>query len=743
MSRRPRRLSACAFALAVVATATAAGEPPARPWMNTSLSPDARAALVVQAMSQDEKFQLITTAYGSASDGKPAPACALGSAACAPALSRLGLPALQETDAGLGVARPLNAHSRDVATALPSGLATAASWDPAVAEAGGAMIGREAHRKGFNVLLAGGVNLLRDPRNGRNFEYAGEDPLLAGVMAGHAVRGIQSQHVVSTLKHYAVNDLETGRNTMNAKLDRVAARESDLRAFEIALGIGAPGSVMCAYNRVNGTYACENAWLLDQVLKRDWGYQGFVMSDWGAVHSAAKSALAGLDQESAGETFDPQVFFAAPLREAIAKGEVPQARLDDMVRRILRSLFAVGAIDHPAKAAPIDYAADAKVSQHAAEAGAVLLRNQDNLLPLARTLASVAVIGAHADRGVLAGGGSSAVTAQGGNAVPGLAPTVWPGPVMYHPSAPLAAIARRVGGKASYASGEDIAAAAKLAASSAVAVVFVQQWAAESFDRPSMALNGHQDALVAAVAKANPRTVVVLENNGPVAMPWLAQTAAVLEAWYPGNAGGEAIARLLFGEVAPSGRLPLSWPRDASQLPRPAIAGAGLAAIGLPPQGQPADTVDYDIEGADVGYRWFQRRGSEPLFPFGYGLGYTTFGYGPLTVTTDAAGAVTASFAVTNTGSRAGADVPQLYVQLPGEQVSRLVGWQKLALRPGETKRVRLALPAVRFARYDDRGHGWRVAAGTYRLLLGRSSAQIEQRAELRLPAVFPAGAQR
>ncbi|EIL96156.1 beta-glucosidase, partial [Rhodanobacter denitrificans] len=194
---------------------------------------------------------------------------------------------------------------------------------------------------------------------------------------------------------------------------------------------------------------------------------------------------------------------------------------------------------------------------------------------------------------------------------------------------------------------------------------------------------------------------------------------------------------------APSGRLPLSWPRDASQLPRPAIAGAGLAAIGLPPQGKPADTVDYDIEGADVGYRWFQRRGSEPLFPFGYGLGYTTFGYGPLTVTTDAAGAVTASFAVTNTGSRAGADVPQLYVQLPGEQVSRLVGWQKLALRPGETKRVRLALPAVRFARYDDRGHGWRVAAGTYRLLLGRSSAQIEQRAELRLPAVFPAGAQR
>ncbi|KRE97669.1 beta-glucosidase [Frateuria sp. Soil773] len=742
MSRHPRRLLASAIVLAI-ATAAAANEPPARPWMDAALSPDARATLVVRAMTQDEKFQWLTTQYGASADGKPAPACAMGSAACAPALARLGLPALQETDAGLGVARPLNAHSEDVATALPSGLATAASWDPAVAEAGGAMIGREAHRKGFNVLLAGGVNLLRDPRNGRNFEYAGEDPLLAGTMAGHAVRGIQSQHVVSTLKHYALNDLETGRNTLSSKIDPVAARESDLRAFEIALGIGAPGSVMCSYNRINGTYACEHDWLLNQVLKRDWGFKGYVMSDWGGVHSAAKAALAGLDQQSAGESFDPQVFFGQPLREAVAKGEVPQARLDDMVHRILRSLFAVGAIDHPAAPAPIDYAADAKVAQRAAEAGAVLLRNEGGLLPLASTLKSVAVIGAHADKGVLAGGGSSAVTAPGGNPVPGLAPTAWPGPVKYHPSAPLAAIARRVGGKASYASGEDIAAAAKLAAASEVAVVFVQQWAAESFDRPHMALDGNQDALVAAVAKANPRTVVVLENNGPVAMPWLAQAGAVLEAWYPGNAGGEAIARLLFGEVDPSGRLPLSWSRDEAQLPRPTIAGAGLDAIGLPPQGKPADTIDYDIEGADVGYRWFQRRGIQPLFPFGYGLGYTTFGYRALAAEADAAGTVTATFEIANTGKRAGADVPQLYVQFPGDAAARLVGWQKVSLRPGETKRISVTLPAVRFARYDGKAHGWRVAGGGYRLLLGHSSAQIDGRAEVRLPAVFPAGMQR
>ncbi len=706
----------------------------ARPWMNPRLSPDQRAGLMLKAVTQDEKFRLLRTEYG---DSHPRPPGASGSAGYQPAITRLGLPALQESDAGLGVAKPLDVG----ATALPSGLATAASFDPALAYEGGAMIGGEAHRRGFNVMLAGGADLVRDPRNGRNFEYAGEDPLLAGVIVGNAIAGIQSRHVVSTIKHYALNDLETGRNTLSANITRAAARESDLLAFEIAIETGHPGAVMCSYNRVNGVYACENDWLLDQVLKHDWHYKGFVMSDWGAVHGAAKSALAGLDQESAGETFDKEVYFDKPLRAAVASGEVPQSRIDDMARRILRSLFAAGVIDHPAKPAPIDFAADRKVAQEVEEAGAVLLRNRDSLLPLS-AVQSVAVIGGHADEGVLTGGGSSAVQSPQGNAVPGVPPTSWPGPRIYQPSAPLAAIESRAHGKVSYADGKDIAAAARLAARSDVAVVFVEQWAGESFDLPSLALPGNQDALVEAVAKANPHTIVVLETNGPVALPWLNQVGAVLEAWYPGAAGGEAIARLLYGEVDPSGRLPVSWPRDESQLPRPTIPGAGLAAIGLPPQGQPAVDVNYNIEGADVGYRWYQRKHLEPLFPFGYGLTYTHFEYRGFEPRVEH-GRVTASFIVTDTGPREGVDVPQLYVTLPGpSEVRRLAGWCRIRLKPGQSAHLTITADPRLLVNFDSRAQRWQRRAGAYLLQLGHSATSLRGQGKLTLAAAtWPANA--
>jgi beta-glucosidase len=701
--------------------------------MNPELSPDRRAALLLQAMTEDEKFRLLRFDYGADYNGKPKPAGALGTAGYLPAFPRLGLPALHESDAGLGVARP--AAIGDGATALPSGLATAASFDPAIAYAGGAMIGGEAHRMGFGILLAGGVNLVRDPRNGRNFEYAGEDPLLAGSIVGQAIRGVQSAHVLSTVKHYALNDIESGRNTISADIGETAARESDLLAFEIAIDIGQPGAVMCSYNRVNTIYTCESDWLLNHVLKRDWKYPGFVMSDWGAVHSAAKAAMAGLDQESAGEAFDQEVYFDQPLRAAVAAGQVPRSRIDDMARRILRSLFAAGVMDHPATPAPIDFAADARVSQRAAEAGAVLLRNQDELLPLSAASGAIAVIGSHADRGVLTGGGSSAVKPRGGSPLKGLAPTAWPGPKLYQPSAPLAAIGKRAHGRVRYASGDDIAAAAKLAAQSKVAVVFVEQWTAESFDMPSMALPGNQDALVAAVAKANPHTIVVLQTNGAVRMPWLDQVGAVLEAWYPGSNGGEAIARLLFGEVAPAGRLPVSWPQDDAQLPRPSIAGAGLAAIGMPPTSPPAARIDYAIEGADVGYRWFQRRQLTPLFPFGYGLTYTAFRYGkPQLRHID--GKVVMRFSITNSGPRAGVDVPQLYVTPPGtDRMRRLAGWQRVALRPGQTTQVQIIASPLRLADFDQASHGWRRAAGTYRFQLGRSATSFAGEDSLALPA--------
>ncbi|MGA0587614.1 beta-glucosidase family protein [Dyella sp. KRB-257] len=724
-----------ACAMAVTAGMSLAASAPAaspRPWMNAALTPDQRADLLVKAMTQDEKFRLIRSEYGAIFNGQPKPAGSKDAAGYIPAMPRLGLPAIHETDAGQGVARP--AAFGDGDTALPAGLAAAASFDPQLARDGGAMIGRQAHRMGFSVLLAGGVDLARDPRNGRNFEYAGEDPLLAGSIVGAAIAGIQSQHVVSTVKHYAMNDLETARNTLSANIDQTAARESDLLAFEIAIAEGRPGSVMCAYNRVNSVYACENDWLLNQVLKRDWKYPGFVMSDWGAVHSAARAANAGLDQESAGERFDKEVYFDQPLREAVARGEVPPSRIDDMVHRIVRAFFAVGAFEHPAKEAPIDYAADAKVSQRAAEAGMVLLRNASNALPLGKGVGAVAIIGSHADVGVTTGGGSSAVKPRGGSPVTGIEPTTWPGPKMYQRSSPMQAIGRRNGGKVAYASGEDIAAAARLAAQSKVAVVFAEQWVAESFDVPTMNLPGNQDALIAAVARANPHTIVVLQTNGPVKMPWLDQVQGVVEAWYPGANGGEAIARVLFGEVEPSGRLPLTWPKDESQLPRPTIPGAGLAAIGIPPQGEPQQDIDYNIEGAGVGYRWFQRKHLQPLFPFGYGLGYTTFRYGTPTVHTSG-GQVTATVRVSNTGQRAGVAVPQLYVTPPGADTRRLAGWQRVTLAPGQSREVTITASPVRLASWDPAAHGWQRTAGSYRFELGASATDIAGQATTQLPA--------
>ncbi|UPG94393.1 beta-glucosidase family protein [Luteibacter aegosomatissinici] len=726
------RRTALAFAItAGLAGTAAAATPPAHPWMDRSLSPDKRAELIVAAMTDDEKFRIIRTDFGMKSDKHGEPEGALGNAGFIPANPRLGLPAIQETDAGLGVTK----HGIDNAGAisLPASLATAASFDPAVAHAGGRMIGGEARGKGYNVLLSGGVNLLRDPRNGRNFEYAGEDPILAGYIVGATIKGVQERQVVSTIKHFAANDIESGRNTISSQIDPVALRESDLKAFEIAIAHGDPGSVMSAYNRVNGTYSGEHEWLLNDVLKKEWGFKGWVMSDWGGVHSAGRAANAGLDQQSAGEVFDAELFFDKPLREAVAKGEVSKARLDDMAKRILRSLIAHGVLDNPVpvKAGKVPYEADRAIAKAALEAGAVLLRNQDGLLPLAKGK-SVAVIGGHADKGVMAGGGSSVVTDVQGNAVPGLEPGGWPGPVVYHPSAPLTFIGKRAS-KVSFDAGTDPAAAAKAAAGADVAVVFVTKWAAESFDTPDLSLPDNQDAVVAAVIKANPRTVVVLETNGPVKMPWLDQVGAVMQAWYPGSGGGEAIARLLYGEVAPSGRLPLSWPKDESQLPRATVQGAGLNS-----KEKPADTIDYNIEGADVGYRWYEKTKRQPLFAFGYGLTYTAFDYSGFAVEKGKDGHAVAHVTVKNRGKVAGADVPQVYVTGPDGGARRLAGWAKVTLKPGDSRRVDIPLEPLALARWDDAGKRWHVAAGSYQLKLGRSAEDFAGDATITLPESFP-----
>jgi beta-glucosidase len=717
---RQQMLAGLLSFLAAAVPAVAQAPDAAQPWLDPGRPPDERADLALRALTLDEKIRLVHGSFGFPFQDRPKPEGAIGSAGYVPGVSRLKIPALQESDAGLGVTNPENTRAGDVATPLPAGLATAATFDPTLAERGGAMIGAEARAKGFNVLLAGGANLAREPRNGRNFEYVSEDPLLTGIMAGAAIRGIQRNRIISTTKHFALNAQETGRQSHSANIDEAAARESDLLAFQIAIEQGRPHSVMCAYNKVNGFFACENAFLLERVLKRDWNFAGFVMSDWGAVHSTVEAALAGLDQES-GENLDEKVFFGAPLREAVEAGRVPRERLDGMVRRILRAMFASGIVDDPpVPGGAIDHAAHAGLAQVIAEQGLVLLRNENDILPLAKGLRRILLVGSHADRGVLSGGGSSQVIPVGGIAVPGLGPQGFPGPMVYDPSSPLRAIAAEAGGaQVDYLDGSDVAAAENAARGADAVVVFAHQWMAEMIDAPNLSLPDDQDRLIAALAAANPRTIVVLETGGPVKMPWLAATPAVIAAWYPGARGAEAIAGILFGRVNPAGRLPLTFPADESQLPRPRLeAGAD---------------VDY-LEGADVGYKWFDRTAAAPLYPFGFGLSYTTFSHGGLAAAVSGT-TLTVSLDIANTGRRDGIDTPQIYLRCPGESgfAPRLVGWSRVRLGPGESARVTMTVDPRLLARFDAAANVWRIAPGRCTVAAGANARDLPLSTEVEL----------
>jgi beta-glucosidase len=728
-----QQVGASILAVILASTAAPVGATP-RPWMNKALDPDQRAALLEAQMTPQEKLTIVHGPMGRARLGIPKPERALGSAGFIPGIPRLGIPDLQEADASVGVTNPGNIRPGDGATAFPSIMAMAATWSRAAAYQAGVALGNEAWSKGFNVQLAGGINLMREPRNGRTFEYAGEDPLLAGILTGDAIRGIQSQNVVSTIKHFAFNSQETARFYADAQIGEAAARESDLLAFEIAIETGKPGSVMCAYNLVNGHQACDSDWLLNQVLKRDWAYPGWVMSDWGAVH-ATDNALHGLDQES-GEQLDAQIYFGAALTDKVKTDPAYRTRLDDMVHRILRSLFAVGVMDRPATLSTIDYAANGKVSQAEAEEAAVLLKNDGDLLPL-RGAKRIAIIGGEAQFGVLSGGGSSSTVAIEG---PGLQLPVMgtgvlgsPRLIIYHPSSPLDALHTLLPDTELLVDdGRYPSSAAAAAKKADVAIVFATQWATESYDIPDLSLPNGQDALIAAVAAANPHTIVVLETGGPVLMPWLDKVGAVLEAWYPGGRGGPAIANLLTGRANPSGRLPVSFPASLDQLPRPELPGAGANGE-RPPVGTKIVPLPLS-EGADVGYRWYARQKSRPLFPFGYGLSYTDFAYSDLSVTGGAT--ITASFTVRNTGKVAGAAVPQLYLTaLAGTPELRLIGWDKVALAPGESRRVTVIVDRRLLARFDEKAHAWHIPAGRYGVALGTSSANLDSRAEIVLNA--------
>jgi len=734
----------------------AANPAPAGPWMNTSLSPDQRADLLVQQMTMDEKIQLLHGLGGGFGPGRGGQPVANtpptieqltqqltatrsnGGAGFIPGIARLGIPDVQMADAAVGVTR--GAMRGRYSTPLPSDISGASSWDLKLLHEYGALIGKELRDQGYNMSLGGGVDITREPRNGRNFEYLGEDPILAGRLDGQMMKGLQAQGVLGDVKHYAFNDQETGRNIGNVTMaDKRIMRETDLLAFEIAVQDADVSAVMCSYNKINGDWACENSYILNDVLKKAAGFKGFVVSDWGATHSTVKAALAGLDMEMPGNTY-----FADALQKAVESGEVPMARLNDMVHRVLRSEFAVGLFDKRPATEVVDVFGGLEVAQRVAEQGTVLLKNANGQLPLsAPAIKSIAVIGSHADVGVPSGGGSAQVNPPGGNAVPPPPPPAGAaqGPgggfgggrgAVWYPSSPLKAIrAKAPHAKVEYNPGTDPAAAAALAKASDVAIVFCNQPTSEGRDVPSLSLPDNQDALVSAVAAANSHTIVVLETGGPVSMPWVDKTSAVLEAWYPGIRGAEAMANILFGDVNPSAKLPVTFAKSDADLPHPEIPGIKLvpqpAAGGGRGGGGRGALPPFDInytEGLKVGYKWFDAENKEPLFAFGHGLSYTTFAYSGLK--TAASGKeVKVSFSVKNTGKRAGTEIAQVYAGLPAaanEPPKRLVAWDRIQLAPGETKTVSLAIDPFHLSIFNVDKDGWVVLPGEYKVMVGGSS---------------------
>lgn len=687
------------------------------PWLDTRKSPDERAHELVAAMTLDQKIAELYgrgdfTYYGTAND--------------IPAVPALCIPELVFNDAGAGVG-----DAQLGTTAFPDGIAQAASWDPALQRRVGAAIGWEAWHKGIDVQLAPGVDIARNPLNGRNFEYAGEDPFLAGQTAVAEIQGIQSQHVVATVKHYALNDQETNRMTDSSDADERTMEEIHLPAFEAAVRQGGVGSVMCSYNRVNGGYACEQPTLLTTYLKRQFGFSGWVMSDWGATHSTVAAANAGLDQE---QNIQSGTYFSGALKTAVLDHQVPMSRLDDMVLRLMRSLFRIGVFDDPPPAEPGAFAADVStpaevaVAQQAAEAGTVLLKDVGGVLPLRGTGRTIAVIGDPAGpqgaARVYQGGGSSHVPLMG--TVPGLV----------SPLQGITARARLNGDTVLYADGaatQDAVAAAKAAD---VAVVFAADPESEGVDRPNLSLaNGvctlftgctyqpgpTPDQLIAAVAAANPHTVVVLQTGGPVTMPWLSSVKGVLEMWYPGQTDGDAAAAVLFGDVNPSGKLPYTFPRSLADSPiRSPAQYPGVPDRSGVPQSRYTERLL-------VGYRWYDARHISPLFPFGYGLSYTTFRYSAAAVLPTRTGALV-RFALTNTGPVAGAEVAQVYVGDPpatGEPPRQLAGFAKVQLQPGQTDVVTVPVAQRAFAWWDTARHAWTVSPGCYDVWVGGSSGTL------------------
>jgi beta-glucosidase len=675
-----------------------------RPWMNRSLSPEERAKLLIAAMNLDDKIALM---HGvTASKKKPANAYdfappPVGYAGYVPPNPRLGIPALTLADGRAGVGN----GAKNV-TLLPAPIAAASSWDPVLLNEFGRVLGNEEWGKGTNVALSPTIDVVRVPEWGRTFESYGEDPYFNGVMAAAEIQGIQSEGPIANANMYLTMNQESDRFHEDSAVDERTMEEIYLPPYAAAVRQGHVGTVMCAYVRTNGIYSCENAQILQDFLRRQLGFHGWVMSDWGATHSTVDAANHGLDQQMPDGTY-----FGAALKAAVLAHKVNPKEIDEHVLHILLPMFTFGLFDKPPGGtwtSNVRSRQHDEFSRHVAEQGTILLKNEGDILPL-REGRSIAVIGeAGKDKPKAEGGGSSGVTAP-------------------YVVSPWAGITRRAGAGSnmSYDDGSDPAKAAQLASHAQIAIVVVNTNETEGSDRPNLELPGNQDQLIEAVAQANKRTVVVLDTGGPVLMPWVDHVAAIIEAWYPGQEDGNALAAILFGDVNPSARLPLTFPRTADAIP-----------TAQKKQWPGVDGHSIYTEKLDVGFRWYDATETKPLFPFGFGLSYTTFRLGDLSIqrdrftTDELVNGATASITVhvTNTGARDGAEVVQLYVANPpanGEPPHQLFAFAKVRLSHGETQSVKLSLDRRAFSVYDPADRRWEIKPGTYGILVGTSSRNL------------------
>lgn len=627
-----------------------------------------------------------------------------------PPIPRLGIPALRVTNGPAGIG-PGGAGKQAPATALPAPIALASTWDPAAAREYGRIEGSEARDLGDDLLEAPTINIARVPQNGRSFEAYGEDPYLTGQLAAANIEGIQSQGEIANVKHFDANNQETDRFVVNEIIDQRALHEIYLPAFETAVRQGHSASVMCAYPQINGTYNCENGLLMSDILEKQWGFQGFITSDFGAVHSTIPSAKAGLDLE-----MPTGIYFGSILENAVNSGRVPVSVIDQKLIRRFRAMIRFGLFDHPAKRRAIPAREDGAVARRLAEEGMVLLKNDNAILPLSAShLKTLAVIGSYAAKAITGGGGSSHV-------------------VPLYTVAPVDGIRARVGSKVrvEFADGSNLSEATALARTADAAVVMVGQMNSEGRDHP-LALENGQDELVSAIAAANKRTIVVVKSGSAVLMPWVNEVPAILEAWYPGEEDGNAVAAILFGDVNPSGKLPLTFPAHVSDT----FAANSAQYPGV------NKVVRYS-EGVFVGYRCYDSKGIEPLFPFGFGLSYAKFVYKDLKITPESSSAtnpnlrVRVQLTVQNAGPRLGTEIVELYVGMPSsaavpEPPEQLKAFAGVTLRPGRAASVRLTLDARSFSYWDVPQDRWAILGGTYKILVGSSSRDIRLHGDVQI----------